>query len=264
MCYDVAAGTQSALKYAKHRGDDPEIIAELERQLQLWIQASTPYHAISGFAHPHLLVFTNDEPYTPQVMQWGLIPSWAKDISVAGTIMNQTLNARAETMFEKPSFKQSALKKRCLVYLDAFYEHHHFNKKVYPFHIAMKDGSPMVMAGLWDEWLDKETGEMIRTVSIVTTKAIGIMEKIHNNPKLTEGRVPVILLKSNQNEWLKKIHGEHDITSLMNLCHPISDDLLSFYTVPKLKGKESPGNVLEAEIEFRYTELNIETLMELS
>lgn len=256
MCYDVAAGTKSALKYAKHRGDDPEMIAELEKQLQLWINTSAHFHAVSGFAHPHLLVFTDDKPYTPQSFQWGLIPFWVKQKSIAATLMNQTLNARAESMFDKPSFRESAKHKRCLVYVDAFYEYHHFNGKTFPYHIAMKDGSPMVFAGLWDEWTDRETGEVIPTVSIVTIKGNEIMSRIHNNPKLNEARMPAILLKSDQNQWLQPVQTEEDELKLTQWLQPIASELLECHTVRRLKGKEALGNVPEAAEEFIYQELS--------
>ena len=83
---------------------------------------------------------TNEKPLQPQLFHWGLIPAWVKDNQTAQTIVNQTVNARGETIFEKPAFKSSAKNKRCIVYVDAFYEHHHANGKTYPFRIAMNKG----------------------------------------------------------------------------------------------------------------------------
>ena len=107
MCYDVETGTRIALKYAKHRGDAPEVIDALEEEIKR-LQTFKPLYAQSGFAHPNLLVFANDKPFTPQTFQWGLIPHWVRDQKTAATMMKQTLNARAETMFDKPSFRDSA------------------------------------------------------------------------------------------------------------------------------------------------------------
>lgn len=256
MCYDVAAGTKSALKYAKHRGDNPEIIHELEKQLDLWLSRATTYHHVNGFAHPYLMVFTNEQPYVPQAFTWGLIPHWINDKASAAAIMNKTLNARAERMFDKPSFREPALHKRCLIYLDAFYEYHHYRGKTYPFHIAMRDESPLIVAGLWDTWVDRETGEVVPTCSIVTTKANEKMAVIHNNPKLDEARMPAILTKEMQDAWLAPCHSEADKTSLLALTKPLPAALFRYYTVRRLKGKLAPGNVPEAEAAFRYDELD--------
>jgi len=255
VCYDVASGTRLALKYAKHRGDDASIIAKLEQELALWVKSADTHHYVSGFAHPKLMVFTNDKPFEAQFFQWGLIPSWVKLKSAAKTLQNQTLNARAETIFDKPAFRHAAKERRCLIYVDAFYEHHHYKGKTYPFHISMKDESPLCLAGLWDEWVDMETGEVINTVAIVTTKANMMMAKIHNSPKLAEARMPVILPKEVQNEWLTACNTEEDKNKLLALLQPLDDALLNYHTVHRLKGKEAIGDVAEAEKEFVYAEL---------
>lgn len=256
MCYDVAAGTKSALKYAKHRGDDPTIIQELEKQLELWLSPASTFHHVSGFAHPPLMVFTNEQPFVPQAFTWGLIPHWIKDKASAAAIMNKTLNARAESIFDKPSFREAAIHKRCLIYIDAFYEYHHYRGKTYPFHIAMKDASPMILAGLWENWTDRETGEVVHTCSIVTTMANEKMTIIHNNPKLEEARMPAILTKETQDAWLAPCHSDADKSSLLELTKPLPTEHFTYHTVRRLKGKNAPGNVPEAEEEFRYEELH--------
>ena len=143
MCYDVTSGLKAMIKYAKHRGEDPNYIAALERKLEEWREELQPHYHVSGFAHPKLMVFTNEKPDEPQAFVWGLIPSWVKNADDAKKFYNQTLNARGETIFEKPSFREPAKRKRCLVYIDGFYEFFHASGKTYPFHIVMKDDSPM-------------------------------------------------------------------------------------------------------------------------
>jgi putative SOS response-associated peptidase YedK len=255
MCYDAVSATQSSLKYAKHRGDDLDVIERLEKQLeQLKITFPKFYH-VSGFAHPKLITFTQDKPFEAQAMNWGLIPSWAKSKQDAKDISNKTINARSESIFDKPSFRSSAKGKRCLIYLDAFYEHHHLNGKTFPYHIAMKDGSPLAIAGLWDEWVDTETGEILRSVSLVTTVGNATLTKIHNNPKAEGPRMPVILPKEKQDEWLIPCNTEEDKKKILSLAVPLADELLEFHTVKRLKGKEAIGNIPEAEQEFAYMEL---------
>jgi putative SOS response-associated peptidase YedK len=215
-----------------------------------------PKFYVSGFDHPKLLVFTNVKPYDPQEYQWGLIPYWVKNSQTATTLMNQTLNAKGESIFTKPAFKNSAFNKRCIVYLDAFYEHHHAHKQTFPYRISMKDDSPLPVAGLWDEWENRESGEIFKTVTLVTTKANPLLAKIHNNPKLEEARMPVILPKYKQDEWLVDCKTEEDQSYVQGLITPYNDDELTAYTVRRLKGKNAAGNVPEVEKEVVYPELS--------
>jgi putative SOS response-associated peptidase YedK len=201
------------------------------------------------------MVFTNEKPDEPQAFVWGLIPSWVKSAVDAKKFYNQTLNARGETIFEKPSFKTPAKSKRCLVYIDGFYEFYHAGGKTYPFHIVMKDDSPMALAGLYDEWVNKETGEIVHSVTLVTTKANETMSRIHNNPKADEARMPVILPKEKQNEWLAPIHSDEDRKRIEALIVPFDDSQLKYYTVRPLKGKNAVGDTPEALEEFEYPEL---------
>jgi putative SOS response-associated peptidase YedK len=249
MCYNLVSGTKKLLQYARHRGQAADV-TELEERLRRLGGALSPYYHVSGFSHPGLLVFTSDKPFEPRIFRWGLIPFWVKDQETARKIANQTINARSETMFEKPAFREPARKKRCLVYADAFYEHHHIQKRAYPFHISMKDKRPMAFAGLWDEWIDKETGEIISTVSIVTCRANTLLEKIHNNPDAEGPRMPVILPAELQDHWLNppgNLQGQDLKNELFQLTIPYPEEQMEAYPVKRILGKEASGNVPEAE-----------------
>ncbi len=254
MCYTAESATLKKLKYAEHRGDEHEVEALLRKLEELQILKTPKYH-VSGFSHPQLMVFTNHEPLKPQAFYWGLIPAWSKTLADAKKGWNNTLNARGESIFEKPSFRNSAKSKRCLIYLDAFYEHHHANKQTYPFRIAMKDASPMAIAGLWEEWTDKETGVIFQTTTIVTTEGNPLMTKIHNNPKAEGSRMPVILPKEKQDEWLIDCKTDLDRKHLESMIKPLDESLLEAHTVARLLGKEAIGNVKEAENKVEYPEL---------
>ncbi len=256
MCYDVTSGLKALIKYAKHRHDHPDYLSSLEKKLEDWIRQIEPHHHASGFSHPRLMVFTNLRPYEPQSFYWGLIPAWVKDEASAKKIITQTLNARSESIFEKPAFRGSAKSKRCLVYVDAFFEHHHFKGKTYPFQISAMDDSPLALAGLWEEWVNKSTGEILPTFSIVTCKANAVMSKIHNNPKLPEARMPVILPKDKQNDWLAPCENDDDIKKLINLSVPYSDELLKYHTVGPLRGKKYAGDTAQSEKTVHYPELS--------
>ncbi|MCC6371144.1 MAG: SOS response-associated peptidase [Bacteroidia bacterium] len=256
MCYTAQSLTQKAIKYAQHRGDT-EHVEELQKQLSLFLNQHPPQYHVSGFAHPHLLVFTNQQPYTPQAFIWGLIPAWTKSLADAKKFWNNTLNARGESIFEKPSFKNSAINKRCLVYVDAFYEYHHQGKQTYPYRIALKSGEPMCFAGLWEEWTDRSTGEVLNTVSLVTTTGNALMTKIHNNPQAEGPRMPVILPKDKLNEWLIDGQTETAQTHLKSLLQPLNENELLAHTVGKLSGKSAMPNQPCALEPFNYPDLEL-------
>ena len=113
----------------------------------------------------------------------------------------------------------------------------------------------MAIAGLWSEWVDRQTGEVLHTFSIVTTQANPMMAKIHNNPKLPEPRMPVILPDSRADDWLMPCHTDSDQQRLLDMLEPFSHGELKAHTVRRLRGKEAVGNVVEATQEFIYDEL---------
>lgn len=148
----------------------------------------------NGFQFPQTPVITNKQPNTIQLFNWGLIPFWAKDDS----IKKNTLNARIETIHEKPSFKNS-INNRCLILADGFYEWQWIDdkgKQKQKYLITLSKDELFAFAGLWSEWTDKQTGEMLNTYTILTTDANDLMAEIHNTKK----RMPVIV--ANENDWL--------------------------------------------------------------
>ena len=151
---------------------------------------------INGFTFPKTPVIANNSPNLIRHFNWGLIPFWAKDDS----IRKYTLNAKIETLHEKPSFKNS-INKRCLVIADGFYEWKWLDpkgKKKQKYLITLPQNNLFTFGGIWSEWIDKETGEIVNSYSIVTTKANEFMAEIHNSKK----RMPIILTEENENDWL--------------------------------------------------------------
>lgn len=150
----------------------------------------------NGFSFPKTPVITNKEPTIIQLYNWGLLPSWTSDIS----FRKNTLNAKIETLHEKPSFKPS-LNKRCLVLSNGFFEWQWLDSKgtkKQKYFIHTTDNDAFAFAGLYNEWVDKSSGEILNTYTIITTEANELMSEIHNTKK----RMPVILHKSNEVEWL--------------------------------------------------------------
>lgn len=151
----------------------------------------------NGFQHPKTPIITNEENNTIQLYNWGLIPHWANDDS----IKKFTLNAKSETIHEKPSFK-NAVQNRCLILIDGFYEWKWLDakgKNKQKYLITLPNNEVFAFAGLYSHWLDKNNGEIIKTYTILTTEANELMSEIHNTKK----RMPIILSSTNEINWLQ-------------------------------------------------------------
>lgn len=197
MCYTAKYLIEKALKRARHYG-----VAEDIKRYKEELKQFKDLEKASGFSHPQIIIYTNQEPYHPVLSYWGLIPHWIKDKTQANSIWNKTLNARVESIFEKPSFREAAHHRRCLIPIAGFYEYHHVGKSAIPYYVCRKDDEPMQLAGLWSEWLNPDTGEVVNSCSIVTTKANELMAQVHNNPKNMESRMPLILPDQHEDRWL--------------------------------------------------------------
>jgi putative SOS response-associated peptidase YedK len=148
----------------------------------------------NGFVHPKVSCITKDNPNTISNLSWGLIPEWSK----TEDIKKYTLNARIETINEKPSFKNA---KRCVIFADGFYEWKWLDpkgRKKQKYLIEYPDSELFEFAGLYDQWVNKETGEILESCSIVTNVTEGIMKEIHNS-KL---RMPVTVSIDSISKWL--------------------------------------------------------------
>ena len=251
MCYDIKASYEAQLNRARRRNDFQAMEEILEKLIPL---TDLPLYHVSGFSHPELLIYTNRSPDFPEVATWGLVPHWVHDEDQQKQIWNSTLNARGETVFEKPSFRDAAKQNRCIIYIDGFYEHHHFNKQTYPFFIQEKNNHPLALAGLWTEW-QNEQGGIMNTFTIVTTEGNALLTKIHNNPKLKGPRMPLILSESQEDLWLKtEADGSEEVLIRSLIKSPISIELKA-HSVQKLRGKSYIGNKPEISEEVIYSEL---------
>jgi putative SOS response-associated peptidase YedK len=211
---------------------------------------SPVYHA-SGFTAPHHPVITNEEVNSIQFFQWGLVPFWVKDATAAQKIRTSTLNARAETIHKKPSFRSSIMTKRCLVLVDGFYEWHEEEKRKYPYYITLANSEAFALAGIWDTWLNKGTGEVKDTFSIITTEANPLLQRIHNTRK----RMPVILRREDEKIYLRNNleTGEIDV-----LLQPYDEREMRAHTVSGLvSARRANTNVPEVMTEFRYEGLDV-------
>jgi len=163
-----------------------------------------------------LPVITGGMPGKIQMFRWGLVPAWAKDKSI-GVKM---INARAESVSEKPSFRDALKSRRCLVPADGFYEWQASDSGKRPFRITLKDRGLFAFAGLWDEWKAPD-GNPLFSFTIVTTQANGFMKPIHD-------RMPVILPREKERAWIDSKLPAADTLAFLAPC---PDNWLSAYPV---------------------------------
>jgi putative SOS response-associated peptidase YedK len=125
------------------------------------------------------------------MLRWGLVPFWAKEPSIG----NKMINARAETVAEKPAYRAAYRHRRCIVLADGFYEWRREGDVKTPHFISLASGEPFALAGLWENWTDKKSGESLQTTTLITTAANDFMTPLHH-------RMPVILEAGTAGEWL--------------------------------------------------------------
>lgn len=223
-------------------------LAKIETALQAKFDTSLwqPIYHVNAFTFLKMPVVTQEEADKIQFMHWGLIPPWIKNLAEADKIRTQTLNARSETIFEKPSFKNSILNKRCLIPADGFFEWMDVKKKKYPHYIQHKEKSIFCFAGIYSSWVDKVTGEILPCFSIITTDANEMLAKIHN----LKQRMPLIIAPQDYKKWLNPNLSIEEIKSLLK---PYPDAHLQNHTVSKLiNSRTEDSNCVEVTAIFEY------------
>ena len=143
------------------------------------------------------------------MLYWGLVPSWAKERSIGARM----INARAETLAEKPSFRVGFRRRRCLVLADGYYEWQRSGGRKQPFFIRLASGEPFAMAAIWERWTDRVSGEALESCAIVTTAAAASVAQIHD-------RMPVILPPASHPQWLDtRSQAVETLEPLLQPCH---------------------------------------------
>lgn len=177
-----------------------------------------------------LPIITNTEPSKLSYFKWGLIPFWAKDPKIG----NKLINTRAETIMEKPSFKNAFKKRRCLIPANGFYEWKKDTNKT-PYRIFLKNNDLFAMAGIWETWKDAEDRPVF-SFSIITTGPNQLISDIHN-------RMPVILPKKHEHDWLH----EEDGVLLKKFLIPFESEKMDAYAISKIVNSTSmnSGKIIE-------------------
>ena len=158
--------------------------------------------------------------------RWGLIPWWAKDRKIGA----RNINARAETAAEKPAFRDSFVKRRCLIPADGFYEWQRLPKGKLPHYIHRADDRPLALAGLWATWKDPESGDSVRTCTILTGRPNDLVADIHD-------RMPVILPEDSWSAWLDR--DNQDRQELNQLMAVFPKEAMAEHPVATLVNKVS-------------------------
>jgi len=170
-------------------------------------------------SQPVLALTTQEAKPKLELCHWGLIPSWAKDPAIGARM----INARKETVAEKPSFRSPFKNRRCLVLADGFYEWKQEGSAKIPYYIHLKSGAPFGFAGLWSHWQNKDGSELL-SCTIITGEPNDLMKSIHN-------RMPMIIPKKNRELWLD--HSRFESDKLLKLLEPYPSDEMEAYAVSR-------------------------------
>jgi putative SOS response-associated peptidase YedK len=168
---------------------------------------------------------------TLQLLRWGLIPSWAEDMKGGAKL----INARAEGIAERPSFREAFRRRRCLVPADGFYEWRTEGRLKQPYLIQRRDRAPIAFAGLWERWVPKTQPPepaYIDSFTIVTTAANALLKPLHE-------RMPVILAPENCLRWLDRASSEAELKALLR---PAPEDLLTYVLVSTRVNAAAPDD----------------------
>lgn len=198
------------------------------------------YH-VSAFNNPEYPIITADPEL--QVYNWGLIPFWVKNDNDAAQIRTKTYNARAESIFQKPSFRPYIRTQRCIVPSTGWFDWRHEAGKKIPYFIYVKNEPIFSMAGIYADWKDPQNGRTLYTFSIITTQANPLMAYIHN----TNFRMPVLIHKEEEEKWLYPELKEEEITAFLQ---PFDESLMDAYIISNdfLKKNPQDPSIIERKI----------------
>lgn len=213
-----------------------------------------PFHYyVNGFSFDRLPVVYQDDTSGKlklELMQWGMVPGWVKGEEQALKIRSATLNARSETVQDKPSFKGAFRYRPCLVPATGYFEWMHFKGKKYPFYIYVPELPVYSYAGIWDEWVNKNSGEILRSFSILTCEANSLTSRIHNTKK----RMPLILEQPSENKWFDFAVRRNNLGNIMK---PYDAEKMDAFTISRLiTSRDKDPDVPEVISPFKYPELS--------
>lgn len=186
-----------------------------------------PVYRLSAFDRVPCPAVTSDPEL--RYFTWGLIPSWVGSEEEALAIRNRTANARSETVFTRPAFREPIRRRRCLIPASGFYEWRHEGRRKTPYFLALAQEPLFALAGVYDCWQHPATGQVLATYSILTTEANDLLREIHN----TKLRMPVILDPDDEARWLDPAASPSALAALLRpypadamTARPVRSDFL--------------------------------------
>ncbi len=211
---------------------------------------------VKGFDYPFMPVISNTDPSIIQMFRWGFVPAETQTTENANEFLSQynTLNAKAETLYESRLFQPAIQKQRCLVLCSGFFEWRHKspdkkNSEKYPFYVSLKDEGMFVFGGIWEKFTDRNTGEIIHTYAIITTHANDLMELVHNTKK----RMPLIIEPEKAMKWLSPELTDNEIKSYFQ---PFDSSKLKATPVKKINPRLAYENEPGITVYYHYQELS--------
>lgn len=250
MCYNIQLLAARIKKTGKRKNKTEEELAQaMELIKKQW--SGKPMFSLYGFDFPEIPIVTANRSIAVETAHWGLIPHWCSDPEKQHMIRHQTLNARVESLDEKPAFRGALDQGRCIIPVTGYYEFKHFGKRAIPHFLYPRDGETLWLAGLCDRTPD----DLERTCSIVTTKANAMAASIHNKAQSDGPRMPLILDIDTAEQWLMATPA-----SALEMARSIRtpEDHLQAHMVQPLRGDRSPGNTPEASEPHVYSDLVVQ------
>ena len=223
MCYSNSSTSKNIDLSKRYEKESPKGLSE------------TPIYYQSGFAFSNWRIITESDQIAS--MKWGLVPAWFNG-SDPKEISAMTLNSRVETAADKPSFKHLVSRNRCIVPSNGFFEWQLNGKVKIPYFIYPKNDFVFSFAGLFDTWMDSNSGIVLNTFTILTCEANSLMAEIHNTKK----RMPCILNKDCEKNWL------NGLLPLSDLVVPFSENIMNAHEVQKSLLLSSDNNLPEAQL----------------
>jgi putative SOS response-associated peptidase YedK len=180
-----------------------------------------PVNHVDAFTHPLCPVITNTAPQSIELQQWGLLPHWSKE---RWPDFN-TANAQMEGITEKSSWRKPVRERRCLIPATGFFEWRQVGKAKFPYFIACTDQQVFSFAGIWDEWVDVHSGEVVRSFAIVTMPANALMARVHNQKQ----RMPAILAEADERSWIADV----PVEQALRVLKPYPQERMHAYSIDR-------------------------------